>query len=468
MPEVERRVDRRRFLKRSAALAGGAILGAPFMQSLIARGALAEPRQTKAGVGGGYGELFPTRDQNGDELLALPQGFRYVTLGVTGTMMSDGSPTPKAHDGMAAFRMSNGNVRLIRNHEVRDGAGVEDPIGDPGHAYDPLGPGGTTSLELVVDIAGRARLVRDFVSLNGTIVNCAGGLTPWATWLSCEETTQGTTHGWTKPHGYVFEVPVSAGDEVEAVPLKAMGRFVHEAVAVEPSTGFVYETEDNTPCGFYRFVPVEKGKLRSGGKLQMLAIRGKPNYDTSKGQEPHTPLPVSWVNIDSPDPAEAETNSRAVYEQGAAKGGARFVRLEGGWYGGGSIFINSTSGGDAGLGQVWEYRPGLTGGQLTLLFESTSPELLESPDNVCVSPRGGIVLCEDGDGQQFLRGLTLEGEIFDFALNLTSEYEWAGATFGPNRRTLFVNIQGATSGPVTPGNVGRTFAIWGPWEKGAL
>ena len=110
---------------------------------------------------------------------------------------------------------------------------------------------------------------------------------------------------------------------------------------------------------------------------------------------------MSWVNIDAPDPAEAETNSRAVYEQGAAKGGAKFVRLEGGWYGRGSIFINSTSGGDARLGQVWEYRPGLSGGQLTLLFESTSPEVLESPDNVCVSPRGGIVLCEDGGGQDF-------------------------------------------------------------------
>ncbi|MGH2662073.1 MAG: PhoX family protein [Actinomycetota bacterium] len=469
MARVQDRMDRRSFLRHSAA-AGGALLGSPLMGGLAARGAESRSRHRKAKKGeGGYGELFPTPDQNGNELLALPEGFRYTTIGVTGAVMSDGNHTPKAHDGMAAFRMSNGNIRLVRNHEVRDEAGLEPPIGNTSSAYDPIGPGGTTSLELDVDRSGRAHLVRDFVSLNGTIVNCAGGPTPWGTWLTCEETTEGQSHGWARPHGYIFEVPASVERQVTAVPLPAMGRFVHEAVAVDPDSGFVYETEDETPCGFYRFVPDVESRLDADGRLQMLAIKEKPNYQTGTGQRLHKPLPVTWVDIDDPDPAAAESNPRAVYEQGAAKGGAAFLRLEGCWYGEGSIFINSTSGGDAGLGQVWEYRPrGRSGGQLSLLFESSSPDVLESPDNICVTPRGGIVLCEDGDAEQYLRGLTMEGEIFDFALNLASEYEWAGATFSPKGNTLFVNIQGATSGPVTPGDEGMTFAIWGPWEDGAL
>jgi secreted PhoX family phosphatase len=309
-------------------------------------------------------------------------------------------------------------------------------------------------------------------------VNCAGGATPGGSWLTCEESTEGVTQGWGKPHGYVFEVPAYRNRQVSAVPLKAMGRFVHEAVAVDPRTGIVYETEDNTPSGFFRFKPYNDDNLRAGGRLQMLAIRGRPNYDTSTGQQLHKPLPVTWVDIDDPDPAAAETNELAVFEQGAARGGASFARLEGCWSGRGSIFINSTSGGDAGLGQVWEYRPGRRGGRsnatswrgdrLTLLFESSGPEVLDSPDNICVSPRGGIVLCEDGSDDQYLRGLTPEGAIFDFALNLANSFEFAGATFAPGGKVLFVNIQGATSGPVSPGREGMTFAIWGPWRDGAL
>ena len=194
----------------------------------------------------------------------------------------------------------------------------------------------------------------------------------------------------------------------------------------------------------------------------MLAIRGTPNYDTRTGQLVGNPLPVRWVDIDDPDPAVAETDSLAVYNQGLSNGGATFARLEGCWYGNGSIFLNSTSGGDAELGQVWQYRPrGPLAGQLVLLFESPSAEVLDAPDNLCVSPRGGLVLCEDGDDEQYVRGLTQRGQIFDVAKNMVpgaEDSEFAGATFSPDGRTLFVNIQ-------TPG---LTFAIWGPWEDGAL
>jgi uncharacterized protein len=193
-----------------------------------------------------------------------------------------------------------------------------------------------------------------------------------------------------------------------------------------------------------------------------MAIRDHANYDTRKGQKVNEPLRITWVDIDDPDPANAEADSLAVYKQGPAKGGAIFTRLEGIWYGNGGFFFISTNGGDAGLGQVWQFRPrGASGGQLSLLFESPGESVLDGPDNICVAPGGGLVLCEDGDDEQFLRGLTPRGQIFDFAKNIVAGFddqEFAGATYSPDGETLFVNIQ-------TPG---LTFAIWGPWEDGVL
>jgi hypothetical protein len=306
--------------------------------------------------------------------------------------------------------------------------------------------------------------VREFVSLSGTAVNCAGGPTPWGSWLSCEETTRAERQGAERPHGYVFEVPVAAEGPVVPEPLRALGRFVHEAVAVDPATGSVYETEDQTRAGFYRFIPERPSapgrpaELLAGGRLQMLAIRGQPRYDSATGQVPGRALGVTWVDIGDPDPERLD-NESAVFLQGWKQGGCRFNRPEGCWYGDGSIFFSCTDGGDAGRGQIWRYRPAVDGGELTLVFESPSRELLDSPDNVCVSPRGGIVLCEDGSGRQHLRGLTREGKLFDFAANLANDSEFAGATFSPDGGTLFVNIQR---------HPGATFAIQGPWERGAL
>jgi secreted PhoX family phosphatase len=269
-------------------------------------------------------------------------------------------------------------------------------------------------------------------------------------------------------------VPVLANELIRAVPLTAMGRFAHEAIAIDPDTGILYQTEDQGESGFYRFIPNDKDHLDESGKLQMLAIQDRENYDTRTGQALRRALPVIWVDIDDPDPADADTNPSAVYEQGFAKGGALFARLEGCWFGKHSVFFASTTGGDAGEGQVWEYIPaGKDSGILRLIFESPSQAVLDNPDNICVSPRGGIVLCEDGDlNRQFLRGLTPDGRIFDFAQNLESSTEWAGACFSPDGKLLFVNWQGDTRGPDDdPSKLavrGRTFAIWGPWEDGAL
>ena len=173
------------------------------------------------------------------------------------------------------------------------------------------------------------------------------------------------------------------------------------------------------------------------------------------------------MTIDQPDPNLPDEPQ--VFDQGWAKGGARFARLEGAWYGNGSIFFVSTSGGDAEEGQVWEYEP--MSETLRLVFESPSAEVLNAPVNICVSPRGGLVLCEDGGGTEFLHGLTTAGDVFRFAQNnvilsgerngISGDFtgaEFAGATFSPDGRWLFFNIQ----------SPGITFAVTGPWRAGAL
>lgn len=326
--------------------------------------------------------------------------------------MSDGTPTPSMHDGMAAFPGRDGMINLVRNHENSQG------VAFGANSYDPAAAG---------------------------------------TWLSCEETFTGLDVE--RPHGYIFEVPAHATAPVDPVPLKAMGRFTHEAIAIDPATGIVYETEDRGTSGFYRFLPNDRDNLSAGGQLQMMAIKDRAKYDTRYSQRVGKPLPVEWVDIADPDPDS--TDSLAVFKQGFEAGGAVFDRLEGAWYGDGSIYNNSTSGGDAGLGQVWEYRPrGNSGGQLVLVYESTDPEVLQSPDNICVSPNtGGLVLCEDGGGKDLLRGITPDGLIFDLAeLGSPNTSELAGATFSPDGRILFFNVQ-------TPG---ITYAVTGPWGNGAL
>jgi uncharacterized protein len=450
-------VNRRAFLRNSLAVAGGTLLVPSVFDRLAAHSALlgAGHGVALAAPGdGGYGALIPSADTSD---LALPAGFRARKFGATGSIMTDGIATPSSHDGMAAFPRG-ANLRLVRNHERTGTAGVSRPFGNPATAYDPNGQGGTTTLE--VEPTGERNLVRHFASLNGTLTNCAGGLTPWDSWLTCEETTRGTLDGWQRNHGYIFEVPSGADDEVQAVPLKAMGRFVHEAVAIDPTTGIAYETEDRGTSGLYRFIPTFANNLAAGGRLQMLKIKDRWQYNARTGQHVGRPLPVEWVDIADPDPATtSNSNSLTVYNQGFVLGGATFARLEGIWYGNRAMYFNSTSGGDAGVGQVWEYRPlGNSGGQLTLIFESPNVSVLDAPDNICVTPRGGLLLCEDGGGEQYLRGLTTRGQIFDFAKNLANDNEFAGATFSPDGQTLFVNIQ-------TPG---ATYAIWGPWANGAL
>jgi secreted PhoX family phosphatase len=242
--------------------------------------------------------------------------------------------------------------------------------------------------------------------------------------------------------------------------LKGMGRFWHEAIAVDPGTGIVYMTEDRPAAGFYRFIPLKQRQLAAGGRLQMLAVEQQLNLDTRTGQKPGVGLPVKWVDIANPDPPEAETDDHAVYKQGVAAGAATFARLEGCVYGKGRIFFDSTSGGETKLGQVWQYAPtGEDHGILTLLCQPTEASVLNMPDNMSLTPRGSVVICEDNPTSSiYLRVMNREGNVGTLARNVMPGFEnreFAGVTFSPDFKTLFVNIQ-------VPG---LTLAIWGPWES---
>ncbi|MEU8132693.1 alkaline phosphatase PhoX [Streptodolium elevatio] len=482
-------MERRSFLARGAVVTGAALTATagPF-QGLVA--AHADTARTGRGgprPGPGFGALAPTPDRtDGQVRLHLPKGFAYRSLGVAGEPMSDGVPTPSRHDGMAAFRGQRGGTVLIRNHEV---PGVAPAFGNPSDAYDPSCGGGTTTLTL----DRRGNLVDQRVSINGTMMNCSGGPMPWGSWVTCEEAVDGPdvvpafpgqdNSKLTRKHGYIFEVPLYGRARRE--PIRNAGRFQHESVAFDPVSGAVFLTEDNfvAPCGFYRYVPpvhpLRAGRLLDGGRLQMLAVRGRPNAPLQLGQPRGATYEVDWVDITDPDPAHAPgtswfTASSAVANQGIARGAALFSRLEGSTYRHGTVYFCSTQGGAAapgdelppvpfprfgeGRGQVWAYD--ILRRRLRLVYESPHSQVLDLPDNIAVSPNGTLILCEDGDGDNYLRGLTQKGEIFDISRMVTpagdADAEFAGATFSPDGDTLFVNMQSV---------IGRTFAISGPWDR---
>jgi secreted PhoX family phosphatase len=512
MSEKEQRssLSRRQFLHRAAIMTGGTLASMTALGRLSARVARAARGDSLRGPG--YGPLAPVSPVNdlatlgfpelaGFPILALPRGFSYVAFSLIGGVLSDGHPVPMAHDGMAAFAHPTERrlVRLIRNHEDRAAPAAGSVLGPAATRYDANGRGGTVTLDYC---EARRMLVRDFISLNGTIVNCAGGIgLGRRSWLTCEETTANAGSGpapfWAQHHGYVFEVPLALppNTTAPAIPLPAMGRFSHEAVAVDQHTGIVYLTEDpgsGTGAGFYRFLPHDPACLRAGGELQMLGVARRPQVDLRQGQRVGQWLPVEWLGIAEPDPAAASNSGpERVFTQGFAQGGAMFNRLEGCWAEGGRIFFVSTSGGDAkngdvnsdgfaeGYGQIWEYRTTCVGGgALRLVFESPGQAVLDSPDNITVTPRGGLLLCEDDAGSadgdthplapgivdvNRLIGIAPRGEAFEFAVNRLNDTELAGACFSPSGRTLFANIYGnGTRGS------GMTVAITGPWGNGPL
>jgi secreted PhoX family phosphatase len=473
-------LSRRTLLKGGAGAAVGLVVAGPF-EGFVAHAGKGRPRRD------GYGPLAPVADlRDGTVRLELPAGFRYRSFHRRGTVLDDGSVLPGRHDGMATFRGRHGRTIIVRNHEINGNlgpnGGSEPVLGVPADGYDPIAKAGTATIE----VDGRGNVFNAFVSLSGTQMNCAGGPTPWRTWITCEETINGADVGpdftgvpnnTLLKHGYLFEVPARGVSRAE--PIRAAGRFVHEAVAASPSGRVLYLTEDNFgfPSGFYRYLPPNRprrdGFVADGGRLQMLAVRGIPNAELHLGQPSGARYRTRWVDIDDPDPtfAPGTTNDQAISavgNQGRARGAALFSRLEGCVWDRDRVYFTSTQGGagqppvvggfGTGRGQVWSYHPGTE--RLELVYEAPTNGDLDLPDNIEASRSGSLVLCEDGSGDNFLRGLTRRGEIFNFARNADATQvgqEFAGARFSPDFKTLFVNIQSS---------FGYSVAIWGPWHKG--
>ncbi|MDQ0462583.1 secreted PhoX family phosphatase [Caulobacter ginsengisoli] len=414
----------------------------------------------------------------------LPEGFSYTVVSSATDAMSDGLVTPHKFDGMACFGLDGDRVILTRNHELkltdldlgRGAFGTGQALAnktDAARVYDrtPQGlllPGGVT--RVTYDLKAR-RIVDQHLALAGTMVNCAGGPTPWGSWLSCEETLQGAGDKTGKSHGWVFEVPAGAQGLVDPVPLTGLGRFKHEAAAVDPRTGVVYLTEDQADGLFYRFLPNDRRDLAKGGRLQALGFKDEPSGDSrnwsgatwTQGQRRET----IWIDLDGTDNPNEDLALR-----GHAAGAAWFARGEGLFHGGGEIFFTCTSGGPQRLGQIMRYRPSPHEGQggekdhpgrLQLFVEPRDRQVMNMCDNIAVSPWGHLVVCEDKvGGVNYLKAVTPKGKIYTLGRNARPgagdvgvNSELAGVCFSPDGTTMFVNVYFP----------GVTLAITGPWGR---
>lgn len=511
------RISRRAFLGLggAAAVALGGSSGGP-LGALGARVAQGQqpPRTT------GYGPLVPKTD--GGSTLFLPEEFDFVVLDRQGGTMDDGNPTPGIFDGMGAYRGrgggdsegDNGDGRgrttiLIRNHENRERPGEIPVVVPEDKAYDPSTIAGNTKVVVRRGRRGGApEVVQKFAVLGGTSTNCAGGVTPWGSWLPCEEVVKGPSSGAptsggqpvviggqtlaapTKKHGYVFEIPANATEAVEAVPITQAGRLSHEAAAFRGN--ILYLTEDRSisqggAC-LYRYRPERRvrrdGDLaESTGPLEALKLRDEERANMDVGREVGEPYPVEWVEVPVPDhddDADArlvgppgDPDNKPTRFQAQDRGAAFFDRQEGMWVDRkGIIYFDCTAGGAQNLGQIWAYDPKRE--TITLIFESTDPSTLEAPDNIVIVPEtGDVFLQEDGDEPQFVRGLTPEGEIYDFAQTGDNGTEFCGGCFDPSGDVFYLNQQGERGadetgepgGGGTPTSEAVTYAIFGPFSK---
>lgn len=444
-------LDRRRFAMTALAFSGLALQSRAVADGMMAT----DP---------GYGPLQP--DPAG--LIDLPPGFSYRIVSELGQVMSDGHRVPDRADGMGCFQLGGGKIALVRNHELQPKHRADGPFAAgaavPEEAFDSMAgaalPGGTTTL--VLDPASLA-VEKQYLSLVGTIRNCAGGITPWNSWLSCEESVAGAADGVGRDHGWIFDVPADAGRLVKAEPLKAMGRFNHEAAVVDPRTGIVYMTEDRDDSLFYRFLPDDPGSLHRGGRLQAFAFADDGLRDSRNWSERKI-VPGGWHFARWIDLDDVESPADDLRARGAKAGAAVFARGEGIHWGADELYFTCTSGGAIQQGQIMRYRPAhgegtsreaSMPGRLQIFLESTDPAQYSFGDNLTVAPNGHLFVCEDqytATVSNHLRGVTPFGEVYPFAF-IRTQTEPAGVCFAPDGETMFVNLYSPA----------RTLAIRGPF-----
>lgn len=428
-----KRLDRRTLLKRGSTAALGVLGSCSGRASCDATSDVAP----KGAHGDSSGDDL-RRDPAG--IIDLPEGFTYRVLQRTGETMGDGYRVPERPDGMGCFAGPDSTLILMRNHE---GLETDSAItayfpgqSAPPEAYDAKGTGGVT--RVVLD-AATLKLRHSNLVLAGTYWNCAGGHSPWG-WLSCEETMSDN-------HGYVFLCRTDSDRVRAAERIAAYGRFRHEAATVDPKTQIAYLTEDRPDSCFYRFLPRDQAQPFVGA-LQALRIVDRNRFDTAE-LRPGKRLPIDWVTIDQP--VSREDN---VSAQGMAKGAACVRRGEGLWQTGNEVYFSATAGGMLGRGQVLKLTLGAKP-TLETIAETTDPEVLDMPDNLCVSPHGVLYIAEDGSPANYLRRVSPQGRVVAFARNALNASEFAGLCFSPDGNTLFANIQGD----------GTTLAIRGPFDR---